>query len=403
MDLSRRTFLARAAVGGGLAALAPGLALAACTSGEGREGTTRRTASATGRTATTVPADGTLTYGPLRPPDRNGLMLPDGFTSRIVAVSGEEVASTGYRWHAAPDGGACFPTDDGGWIYVSNSEVPDKGGGVSMVRFDAEGNITEARRILEGTSRNCAGGPTPWGTWLSCEEVPFGTVWECDPTGSRRARRHDAMGWFNHEAAAVDPEGRAIYLTEDVPDGLLYRFVPDDYPDLSSGILQALVEEDGVLRWVDVPEPNPEPGRTETRHQIPRGKRFASAEGAWYADGHVLFATKGDNRIWSYDLRTGDLTVEYDDDTNPNPVIRGVDNIVVAPTAPHAYVCEDGDNMEIGLIDEEGRAGAFLRLTGVDGSEMTGVSFSPDGRRLYFSSQRNPGVTYEVTGPFAGT
>ena len=93
----------------------------------------------------------------------DGLVLLPGFTARVVAVTGNPVAGTGYTWHAAPDGGATFPTADGGWIYVSNSEVPINGG-ASAIRFDAGGTITDAYRILSGTTVNCAGGATSSGT-----------------------------------------------------------------------------------------------------------------------------------------------------------------------------------------------------------------------------------------------
>ena len=117
--------------------------------------------------------------GPLEGPDENGLLLPAGFSSRIIARSGQAVGDTGYVWHNAPDGGAVFPTGDGGWIYVSNSEtLPQVGGGCSAVRFAANGDVVDAYRILSDTLLNCAGGPTPWGTWLSCEENPQGQVWE---------------------------------------------------------------------------------------------------------------------------------------------------------------------------------------------------------------------------------
>ena len=143
-------------------------------------------------------------YGDLLPADANGIQLPAGFTSRVIARSRQRVAGTGYLWHDAPDGGACF-ADGTGWIYVSNSEIPLLGG-ASAVRFGAAGTVVGAYRILGGTNVNCAGGATPWGTWLSCEEVPLGRVFETDPYGVRSASARTRMGRFKHEAAACDPD-----------------------------------------------------------------------------------------------------------------------------------------------------------------------------------------------------
>lgn len=363
-----------------------------------------------------------LSIPPLGQPDANGVRLPAGFSSRILASAGIRVKRswfswTGYRWHIYPDGGATFPAPGGGWVYVSNSEsLSFLGGGVGAIRFDARGNIQDAYRILGGTNINCAGGPTPWGTWLSCEEIPFGRVYECDPLGSRPAEVREALGFFQHEAAAVDPATGVIYLTEDEPDGRLYRFVPAAYvpgqtPDLSAGTLQVAEVQNGtgLVRWIDVPNPNPEWYETPTRRQVAASTAFDGGEGCWYANGAVYFTTKGDNRVWCLILSTQTLTILYDAATSTNPILTGVDN-VTASASGKILVAEDGGDMQIVVIDANGNVAPLLQIVGQDDSEITGPAFSPNGERLYFSSQRGNilfgngqglGITYEVRGPFS--
>ena len=349
--------------------------------------------------------------GPLQDPDANGLRLPEGFTSRVIAQSGMEVGSSGYVWHNAPDGGAVFTTGDGGWIYVSNSESPASlTGGASTVRFSLDGDIVDAYRILGDTNLNCAGGGTPWGTWLSCEEIVKGRVWECDPLGGSDAVVRPAMGVFAHEAAAIDEANRHAYLTEDVEDGRLYRFVYDAPGDLSTGELQVAEVigggPEGTVEWHTVPDPSGE--SMETRYQVPASTPFAGGEGIWYQEGVVYFATKGDNRVWTYETDTSVLTILYDAATSSTPILKGVDNLTVTP-AGDVVVGEDGDDMQIVAISAEGPIVPLVQITGQDLSEVTGPAFGPSLQRLYFSSQRGTdgadifgmsGITYEVSGPF---
>jgi uncharacterized protein len=212
-------------------------------------------------------------YGALQPADPNGIQLPLGFSSRVIARSGQPVGSTGHTWHASPDGGACLPVPNG-WAYVSNSEVGGGGGGASAVHFDAGGSIVAAFRILASTSRNCAGGATPWGTWLSCEENGSSSrVWECNPTTAGQGTRRDALGAFNHEAAAVDPATGRVYLTEDDPNGRLYRFTPTVAGDLSAGVLDAARIDGGLVTWVPSSSSGPDRQASTTP--------FNGGEGAW--------------------------------------------------------------------------------------------------------------------------
>lgn len=344
-------------------------------------------------------------------PDANSVMLPTGFSSRIVAQSGVKAhADSSYVWHDAPDGGATFSTDDGGWIYVSNSEIGGGFGGVGALRFDASGKVVDSYSILEGTSQNCAGGSTPWGTWLSCEEFDGGIVWECDPLGKEEAIPRAALGVFAHEAVTVDTQNNILYLTEDKRDGCFYRFIPgsmtsDGHPDLSSGVLEVAMVDDktSLVSWLPIPDPAAL--SRPTRHQVASSKTFKGGEGIVSYHGVVSFATKGDNRIWSYDTTTKQITVLYDASTHPTPILTGVDNIALTQNG-ELVVGEDGGDLQIVKITKTNELIPLVQLVGHESSEVTGPAFSPDGRRLYFSSQRgstgnvNAGITFEVTGPF---
>jgi hypothetical protein len=362
------------------------------------------TPTTTPETTTTDRREGSTLYGPLATtPDANGLLLPAGFTSQLLATAGQPVTGTNYRWHIFPDGGACFSLDDGGWIYANNSEVPVDGrGGASALRFDAGGRVVDAYSILERTTWNCAGGATPWSTWLSCEEIPEGQVWECDTLGQAPAQPRPAMGMFRHEAVAADTTRQVLYLSEDEPDGLLYRFRPRNWGDLSDGELEALAVSpaDGAMSWVTV-EGLGGPGRTPTRYDAPGATPLPGGEGL-ALDGDVLYlATKGDNRISRLDLNRSRLTPYWE-----GPPLYGPDNLAVHVPTGNLFVCEDGGDMEVVMITPDGQAEPFLRFVDQAGSEVTGAAFDPTGTRFIVNSQRAPtpptfdGRTYMISGPF---
>ena len=423
MTIDRRQFL-RMTASVGMVVAADGLVAACGDDGPGADPATttgeREAPSTTGGPSTEAPpaADVTTTtpattttdrrqettrYGPLAStPDANGLLLPEGFSSDVLAAGGQPVVGTNHRWHVFADGGACFALDDGGWIYANNSEVPvDGAAGAGALRFDAEGRVVDAYSILEGTTWNCAGGATPWDTWLSCEETPTGRVWECDPLGRAPAQPRPAMGLFRHEAAAADTARQVLYLSEDEPDGLLYRFRPRTWGDLSEGDLEALaVSADGAMSWVPVSGAG-EPGGTPTRYDAPGATPFPGGEGLALDGDALYFATKGDNRVSRLDLDRSRLTVYWE-----GPPLEGPDNLAVHEATGNLFACEDGGNMQVVLITPDGHGDPFLRFVGHDGSEVTGAAFDPTGTRLIVNSQRAPtpptfdGATYMIRGPF---
>lgn len=429
---SRRAFLQQLFFTAGALSLGGGL-LTACGRSEDVSAT-----GAAGRFAN---------IGPLGKPDALGIRVPEGFSTRVVAISNQPpVSSSDYLWHIFPDGGGVMPKADGGWYYVSNSEVPGVGtlgfqfpelasfsnvieqftpglGGVGVLEFSADGTVDDAYRILGDTTFNCAGCVTPWGTWLSCEEWTQGQVWECDPTGRQSAVARPTLGFFSHEATTLDVARRTIYMTEDMPDGRFYRWIADESdwpagasrPALQSGRLQVLqVLGDGPkaaglapqpVKWLDALEP----AQPQDEHRHPDSTAFDGGEGLWNHHGYVYFSTKGDNRIWVYDAHRQTLEIVYDVATSNNPILSGVDNITVSPQGD-VLVAEDGGDMQVVVILPDRTLKPLLQITGQDGSEIAGIAFSPDGRRMYFTSDRGGpvpgggygaglGITYELMLP----
>jgi hypothetical protein len=375
-----------------------------------------RGAALLGGDAYAAPTPGDGPYGPLQPSDpTTGIQVPKGFEVREIARGGAPVGVTGYVWHPFSDGSGTFRQADGSWIMVSNSEVPAVGpanpGGASAIHFNADGSIRDAYRVLDGTRQNCGGGTTPWGTWLSGEEVDDGLVWECDPLGKRPQVARPALGVFSHEYVVVHTRARRLYLTEDQSGGGFYRFTPARWGDVSAGVLEiATLRPDGRIAWSRVPDP--EARSKPTREQVPDATGLRRPEGLCIdpVSGVVYLVESSAGKVYAYDPASHAYDLVYSEADYRDPYLNDPDNAIVCPRNGDLLVCEDAGTFDICLISTEGTVSRFVHMNGIQhgdpstdaSSETTGPCFDPSGTRLYFSSQRAyvSGAIYEVTGPW---
>lgn len=418
-------------------------------------------------------------FGPLVPDPSELLDLPGGFRYTVLSRTGELMSDSFYV-PGRPDGMAAFPGPGGTTVLVRNHELnrrdgPDLGplgpdnhlrsrvapamvydvgsgdrlplGGTTTLVYDTRRRELASQRLsLVGTLRNCAGGPTPWNTWLTCEEdvtrageAPWvtrdhGYLFEvpATPRGRARARPLREMGRFYREAVAVDPDTGIVYQTEDLGDGVLYRFIPRRRERLAEGgRLQALTVLDRpslrtqnwdgrrvspgtalAVGWVDLEEVESPEDVLRIQAFEKGAAQFARAEGMWYGDGVVYFAcTNGGEarkgQIWKYTPSPSEgapgeeeepgrleLFIEPSDGT----LVENADNLVVAPWGD-LFLCEDGSGVDYVVgVTPVGEIYKFARNRRSNG-ELAGACFSPDGTTLFLNMQAE-GLTLAITGPW---
>lgn len=403
--------------------------------------------------------------------------LPEGFSYRIISKAGEKM-DDGLLVPGRADGMGAFAGTDGKVIVVRNHEnspmppelgpfgkqpelsatvdmnkfydagylkTPGLGGTTTFVYNEATGEVEKQFLSLAGTYRNCAGGVTPWNTWLTCEEdvtkkgaiaaIDHGFVFEVpatDEVGLVDPVPITAMGRFNHEAVAVDPRTGIVYLTEDEGDGLFYRFIPEVRDQLhAGGRLQALAirEKAGfdtrnwetpqmnmhaplAVEWLDVEDVLNPDNDLRLRGFAQGAARFARGEGIWFGEDELYFAcTNGGpgqhGQVFRYrpSKHEGEAaetqqpgTVELFAESPDKTILHMCDNLTIAPWGD-VILCEDnGELNHIRGINQQGEVYTFA-VNRSSASEFAGLVFSPSGKTLFVNIQES-GETLAITGPW---
>ncbi|GAA0898458.1 alkaline phosphatase PhoX [Pseudonocardia zijingensis] len=407
-------------------------------------------------------------YGPLVDDPKGLLALPEGFTYEIVSEAGVTSLETGEPTPRNHDGTGAFPGPGGGTVLVLNHEIregagtdlavphldglvydPGAAGGCTVVTADAAGRRVGDRVAIAGTSTNCAGGVTPWHTWLTCEETEaragergyerdHGYVFEVDPFDRAALvdpRPVKALGRYSHEALAVDPGTGQIYLTEDAsgPNGLVYRWTPPAGLRVGRGVLRGLGDTDGVLaamrctdeggghvddlsragapgttyavEWVEVPDRDAREESVRKQFDDGRVTRAHKLEGAWWGHGGAYIVSSysgggspGSHRgqVWFYDPQRSTFTLRLRF-TGEDDGADGPDNISVSPYGGVIVAEDGGGTNHLVAAAEDGTT--FQVARSERGGEFTGPVFSADGRVL-FANLQVPGTMFAITGPW---
>ena len=392
-------------------------------------------------------------YGPLAPvrDETTGLpllSLPKGFEYISYGWT-RDVMADGLLTPSSHDGMAAFRIGElvhlvrnhergervGAFVAAPYTYDPRSGGGTSNLVFDPDaGRWLQSYASLAGTVRNCAGGPTPWGTWLSCEEtfltdsLSHGWVFEVPADGLSDAKPIKGLGRFSHEALAVDPATGIVYLTEDRGDSCFYRFVPNTPGQLAlGGTLEAMVldgttntafaaaGDDWKVSWVPV---DPDPGTDTVRQAaaLQGAALIVRGEGCWYGHGHIyVISTSGgaarEGQVFALDPVEQTFRCIF---ASPGAaVLDNPDNLAVSPRGG-IVLCEDGDNPVQSLhgLTPDGEifrfaenhvvlAGERNGITGnFSGSEWAGATFEPKNGNWLFVNIQTPGITFAITGPW---
>lgn len=403
-------------------------------------------------------------YGPLAPVRDHTtglplLLLPRGFEYISYGWTGD-LMDDGIPTPSLHDGMAAFRAGRRGGVHlVRNHEVggfngkftdpaydSDAGGGTSTIVFDPDdGKFEHSFASLSGTVRNCAGGPTPWGTWLTCEETldvnpttgrQHGYIFEVPATGKGDPKPLKEMGRFEHEAVAIDPDTGYVYETEDDGTAGLFRFRPKVRGHLrAGGVLEMLKIGDATYStsadpagtvyhetsWVriDEPDPGPDVPRPTDQGIAKGGATFSRLEGAWYGNGRIyIVSTSGGptglGQVFEFHPRNGRLRVLF---ASPGQdVLSNPDNIAVSPRGG-IVLCEDGSGVQFmhGLTGKGEifpfAANNVVIPNGVPGKpairpgdystrEWCGSTFDPIRGKWLFANIQTPGITFAITGPW---